>query len=205
MIENYEIDLEPQQSLFARLRDQAFFIFGIVGLFYLVEVVDVILNQRLERFGILPREISGLLGIPLAPFIHGPWTHLFANTVPFIVLGGLVIISSNRERFVGVSIVITIVAGLGTWIFGSPGYHIGASSLIFGYLGFLLWRAWLGRNFLWTVIALVSGLLYGNLIITLVKSQAGISWTGHAFGFAGGILAAFIFHPKPKGTPKIEL
>ena len=198
MIENYEIETEPRQTLFTRLRDNAYFIFGILGLFYVIEVIDSILDGRIERLGILPREATGLIGIPLAPFIHGPWTHLFANTLPFIVLGGLVIVSSNRERFIGVSCIIALVAGLGTWTFGTPGYHIGASSLIFGYLGFLLWRAWLGRNILWTIIALLSGVLYGGLIMTLVKSQDGISWTGHAFGLLGGVIAAFVFTPKAK-------
>lgn len=205
MIENYEIETAEPQTLFARLRDQAYFIFGALGLLYLIELVDTILNDRIEKLGILPREATGLIGIPLAPFIHGNWGHLFANTIPFIVLGGLVIVSSNRERFVGVSGIIAIVAGFGTWIFGSAGYHIGASSLIFGYLGFLLWRAWLGRSFVWTIIALLSGFLYGGLIITLVKTQTGISWTGHAFGLIGGIVAAFVFTPKPKPEALPEL
>jgi membrane associated rhomboid family serine protease len=205
VIENSEIEIDQlkQQSVYARLRDQAYFIFTIVGIFYFIELADVLTGQSLEIWGgIYPRKLTGLIGIPLAPFLHGNWPHLFANTLPFIVLGGLVIISSNRERFVGVSCIIAGIAGIGTWLFAKGGYHIGASSLIFGYLGFLLWRAWLGRNLGWTIIAVLAGFLYGSIIISLFRSQGqgGISWSGHAFGLAGGIIAAFIFTPKLKAS-----
>ena len=186
------------QSTGTRLRDHIVFIFSIVGMLWLIELIDLIPMFDLERIGaIYPREPSGLIGIPLAPFLHGDWAHLMTNTVPFLVLGSLVIVTSGRQRFVGVSAIIAVVAGLGTWTFAKGGYHIGASSLIFGYLGFLLWRAWLGRNFGWTIIAVIAGFLYGRIIISLFSAQAGISWSGHFFGLLGGIVAAFVYTPKP--------
>ena len=185
-------------SILARLRDQALFIFSLVGALWLIELIDFLSGQRLERiFAIYPREPGGLIGIPLAPFLHGDWAHLMANTIPFLVLGGLVIISNSHQRFIAITCIITVVAGLGTWLFAKGGYHIGASSLIFGYLGFLLWRAWFGRHFGWTLIAILAGFLYGGIIISLFKSQSGISWSGHFFGLIGGIVAAFAFTPKP--------
>lgn len=189
---------DSPQPFAARLRDQVFFIFSLVGVLWLIEVADVLLSQNLEVMGgIKPRQASGLIGIPLAPFLHGDWAHLMANTIPLIVLGGLVIVSSSRARFVGVSCIIALSAGLGTWLFAKSGtYHIGASSLIFGYLGFLLWRAWLGRSFGWTLIAILAGILYGSLIISLLRSEAGISWSGHFFGLFGGVIAAFNYAPK---------
>ena len=204
-MENHEIEsaLGPEETVFTRLRDQAYFIFGVLGIFWFVELIDLVTGQSLEVIGgIRPREITGLIGIPLAPFLHGNWAHLMGNSIPFIVLGGLVIISSNHKQFVSVSCIIALIAGLGTWTFAKGGYHIGASSLIFGYLGFLLWRAWFGRNFAWTAVAILAGFLYGSIIITLFKTQTGISWSGHAFGLIGGILAAFTFTPKPQELPK---
>ncbi len=184
--------------MISRLRDQALFIFSIVGVLWLIELIDFLSGQRIEQiFAIYPRDPRGLAGIPLAPLLHVDWAHLMANTIPFIVLGGLVVVSSNHQRFIGITCIITIVAGLGTWTFAKGGYHIGASSLIFGFLGFLLWRAWLGRNFGWTLAAILAGFLYGGIIISLFKNQPGISWSGHFFGLLGGIVAAFIFTPKP--------
>ncbi|MGI9239560.1 MAG: rhomboid family intramembrane serine protease [Verrucomicrobiales bacterium] len=185
-------------SLLSHLHEQALFILSMVGALWLIELLDFLSGQRLEvLFAIYPRDPKGLLGIPLAPFLHGDWAHLMANTLPFLVLGGLVILSSGRQQFVGITCIIAVVAGLGTWTFAAGGYHIGASSLIFGFLGFLLWRAWFGRNFGWTLIAILAGFLYGGIIISLFKSQTGISWSGHFFGLLGGIFAAFLYTPKP--------
>ena len=200
-MENLELDPSPKDTALSRLRDQSFFIFSLTGVLWLIELIDVISGQKIERLGaIYPRDPIGLIGIPLAPFLHGNWPHLIGNTIPFIVLGGLVITTSDRKTFVSISCIIALIAGLGTWTLAAGGYHIGASSLIFGYLGFLLWRAWLGRNFGWTAVALLAGFLYGSIIISLIKTQAGISWSGHFFGLLGGILAAFVFTPKKAKT-----
>ena len=84
-----------------------------------------------------------------------------------------------------------LVGGLGVWIFGVPGsIHIGASILIFGYLGFLLLRGYFQRNFASILLSLVVGVLYGGTVWGVLPSQPGISWQGHLFGFIGGIIAA---------------
>lgn len=198
---------DAPQSFPARLRAQAFFIFSIVGILWAVEVLDFLSGQNLELLGgIVPRQIGGLVGIPFAPFLHGDWGHLMGNTIPFLVLGGLVIMSTSHEKFVGVSCTIILSAGFGTWLFAKSGtYHIGASSVIFGFLGFLLWRAWLGRNIGWTVIAILAGFLYGSIILSLFRSQTGISWSGHFFGLVGGIIAAFNYTPKPAAAKLTEV
>ena len=201
-MDKFDFELEPKRGVASRFREQAFFIFGIVGVFWLIEIVDVIFKQKIERLGaIYPRDLTGLIGIPLAPFLHGNWGHLIGNTVPFVVLGGLVIISSDRKKFVGVSCIIALVAGLGTWTLAKGGYHIGASSLVFGYLGFLLWRAWLGRSLAWTLVAVLAGVLYGGIILTLLRAPSGISWSGHFFGLAGGVVAAYAYTPPNSVTP----
>jgi membrane associated rhomboid family serine protease len=85
----------------------------------------------------------------------------------------------------------TIVGGLGVWLFASPfSVHIGASILIFGYLGFLLFRGYFQRNLPSIFLSVIVGLLYGGLIWGVLPTQIGISWQGHLFGFLGGVLAA---------------
>jgi membrane associated rhomboid family serine protease len=74
---------------------------------------------------------------------------------------------------------------------GAPNsIHIGASSLIFGYLGFLLLRGYFQRNIASILLSLVVGFLYGGLIWGVLPTQPGISWQGHLFGFLGGVLSA---------------
>jgi membrane associated rhomboid family serine protease len=116
-----------------------------VALMWLIEMVDWLLfNGALDGLGIVPRDIGGLRGIPLAPLLHGGFGHLAANTLPFLALGSLVRLRHSRQ-FVFVSLVVIAVSGLGTWLFAPPHtVHIGASGLIFGYFAFLLvaWRYW---------------------------------------------------------------
>jgi len=174
-------------------REHVFLLFGLVGFFWFVEIVDHLFSGlRLDARGIFPREVSGLPGIVFAPFLHGNFTHLMSNTVPFIVLGGMVM-ASGRKVFLEVFALAALVAGLGTWLFAAPGsVHIGVSGVIFGFLGFLLFRAWFGRRVLWVLGALAAAFLYGGLVLTLLRHQQGISWQGHFFGFVGGAFAAWL-------------
>ena len=42
----------------------------MIAAMWVVELVDVPLDGRLDRFGIRPRQLDGLDGIVLAPFLH---------------------------------------------------------------------------------------------------------------------------------------
>jgi membrane associated rhomboid family serine protease len=55
-----------------------------------------------------------------------------------------------------------------------------------------LLAAWFSRDWRRALLAIAAGFLYGGLVFTLFKLQTGISWHGHAFGFAGGVLAAWL-------------
>ena len=114
---------------------------GFIALIWLVELTDlVVFHGALDRAGIRPRTESSLWGIAYAPFLHAGLAHLIANTVPLLVLGWLVLVRGLRD-WLWVTVVVVLVGGLGVWLFGRPGtVHIGASGLIFGYLGYLLLR-----------------------------------------------------------------
>ncbi len=95
------------------------------------------------------------------------------------------------KDFFVVTFITIIFSGFGVWLFGSPNtIHIGASGVIFGYLGFLLLRGFFERSFASIALSLVVGWLYGGLIWGVFPSQYGISWQGHLFGFIGGVFAA---------------
>lgn len=129
-------------------------------------------------------------GILFAPFIHGDFSHLIANTVPFLTLGWLVMLQRTSDFFT-VTAWTMLVGGMGVWLLGAPrSVHIGASVLIFGYLGFLLLRGYFQRNVPSIFLSIVVALAYGSLIWGVLPSQPGISWQGHLFGFIGGAIAA---------------
>jgi membrane associated rhomboid family serine protease len=91
------------------------------------------------------------------------------------------------------------VGGLGVWVFAAPtSVHIGASILIFGYLGFLLLRGYFQRNLPSIAISLLALFLYGGTLVSIFPTQQGISWQGHLFGFLGGVLAAKLIATEKK-------
>ncbi|HHO56759.1 MAG TPA: rhomboid family intramembrane serine protease, partial [Trueperaceae bacterium] len=81
--------------------------------------------------------------------------------------------------------------GLGTWLFGGPNtVHLGASIIIFGYLGYLLASAYFERSLSTLLVAIVVGVLYGTMIFGVLPITKGVSWQGHLFGLLGGVLSA---------------
>ena len=181
---------QEAKLLAQELKTQAYILGGFVAIFWIVEIVDLLFfGGALARLGIKPHSLTGLRGILFAPFLHGGLAHLIANTIPFITLGWFVMVQRTSDFFI-VTAITMLVSGLGIWLFGTPGFHIGASSLIFGYLGFLLLRGYFQRNFASILLSVIVGLFYGGLLLGVLPSQPGISWEGHLFGFIGGVLAA---------------
>ena len=167
---------------------------------WLIEFVDVTVFQgALDRLGIMPRSGMGLLGILAAPFLHGGWDHLLSNTVGIVLLGGLTLAVGRRE-FLAVTVAGALIGGVGTWLFGRPSIHIGASGLVFAYLGYLLLRGWYDRRFGSIALAVLVGWFYGGMVFGMIPlfTPGHISWEGHLFGFIGGVLTARMLHRRRK-------
>ena len=178
------------KEVFGEIRTQILILATLIGLMWGLEILDTfVFRDGLDSLGILPRNPIGLRGILFAPFLHGGFDHLAANTIPLIVLGWLIMARSISDFFV-VSIICMVVGGLGTWLFGATALHVGASGVIFGYLGFLLARYYFDRRLSSGLIALFVGCSYGSVLWGVLPSVPGISWEGHLFGFLSGILAA---------------
>lgn len=180
-----------RNAIARELKTQATILGSFVATFWVIEIIDrVIFRGRLDLLGIIPHSFIGLRGILLAPFLHGGFPHLIANTIPFLMLGWLVMLQETSDFFI-VTLLTMLVGGFGVWLFAVPGtVHVGASILIFGYLGFLLFRGYFQRNLPSILLSIIVGLLYGGLIWGVLPSNNGISWQGHLFGFLGGVLAA---------------
>ncbi|MBE7528801.1 MAG: rhomboid family intramembrane serine protease [Chloroflexi bacterium] len=186
---------------------------GFIFLLWFLEFVDwLVFNGALDGYGIKPRTTNGLLGIFYAPFLHGGFGHLMANTMPILILGGLILISRGLRDFFIVTGLVMIVSGLGTWLIGpSFSVHIGASGLVFGYFGFLLLMAYFERSCRAIVVAGVVFFVYGGLIWGILPHGDGISWQSHLFGLVGGFLAAYLMGKNqldpsvtPTGEPPME-
>jgi membrane associated rhomboid family serine protease len=164
---------------------------GATGAMWFVRFLDLFGGgTSAAGHGIVPRTAYGLEGIPTAPLIHANFDHLVANTVPFVILGAIILF-----RGVGELLFVTLMAllgsGLGTWLFGTPGTeHVGASGIVFGFFGYLLFRAFFDRRLSSIAIMLAVAAAYGaSMMYSLVPAE-GVSWTAHFFGFASGVAAA---------------
>lgn len=189
---------EEVKGLMSEVQAHIAILGGFVGLMWALELLDLFLGGWLNQFGIRPRSIIGLRGILFAPFLHGNFFHLIANTLPFVMLGWFVMLRRTGDFFT-VTAIVMLISGLGTWLF-APSYtnHIGASGVVFGYLGFLLFRGYFERRVGSVLTSIVVGMLYGGMIWGVLPGQIGISWQGHLFGFIGGVVAArMLSKPKP--------
>ena len=175
--------------MISQFKASAFLLLGAVCLIWAVEGVNVLAGRQLDSLGILPRHLSGLLGIPLSPFIHGNVSHALVNTLPFLALGSLVALRGVRV-FVTVSVFVILGGGAAVWLFGRSAYHVGASGLIFGYFGYLVALGWYERSSVAILTALLTLFLYGGLVWGVLPSRSFISWEGHLFGMLAGVLAA---------------
>jgi membrane associated rhomboid family serine protease len=183
----------PTRPLWQSIKDHAVLLFGLLVLMWAIEIVDFVLPMNLDAFGIRPRSERGLLGVLLSPFLHVGFGHLISNSLPFLLLGGLVM-TGGRRQFLLVSVWVTIIGGAGVWLMGGGRtVHLGASLVIFGYLGFLLSRGIAERSVGGVLLSLALLFGYGGMLFGIFPGQPGISWLGHLCGFLAGIAGAFLF------------
>jgi membrane associated rhomboid family serine protease len=170
---------------------------GTLGMVWVIFVVNLLLGSALLTLGVIPRTTIGLRGILFSPFLHGSLNHIIANSIPFVVLGWLVMLRDARH-FIPVTLMAMIGAGVMAWLLGPPGsVHIGASGVIFGYLGFLMLSGWFARSLGSILLSVLVTLAWGGLVLGVMPGEPGISWQGHLGGFLGGVFAARLFRKSP--------
>jgi membrane associated rhomboid family serine protease len=174
---------------------------AFVPVLFVIELVDMQLDHRLDMAGgIKPRIITGLDGILFAPLLHAGFAHLVANSVPLILMGTFVLADGGR-RFLLSTALIAVISGLGVWFFGPDNsLTVGASGVIFGYLGVLFMRGLVERSWWNIAVGVLIALLYGWQLIGVLPTDERISWQAHLFGFIGGLIAAIVFRRRrPRG------
>ena len=169
---------------------------GLLGVLWTLEIVDQASGNSLDGYGIRPRTDEGLVSVFLAPWLHGGWPHLMSNSVPFVVLGFLVLIEGWRS-WVWATLTAVVVSGAAVWLLSPPGsLTLGASGVVFGWLGYLLVRGFYSGRGVQMAIGLAVLLVYGGVLWGVLPGQPGISWQGHLGGVIGGLLAARLRHGR---------
>ena len=172
---------------------------SFVALLWIVHLLRLVLSfvgllpgqASVQIFGIHPGSgVAGLWTVFTAPLIHGDWRHLFGNSVSLLILGSLVGLRGSGQLW-QVSIISALTSGLGIWLV-APHHtvHVGASGIVFGYLGTLRLMGWFQRRPLSILLSIACLVLFGEMVVGLFPGAPGVSWQGHLFGFLGGVLAA---------------
>ena len=162
---------------------------ALVGVACLAALVTALL-PGLRGLGIVPRTLPGLVGIVFAPLLHASATHLLANLLPLFVL--LALLFADRGYRPGWTLgFIWVVSGLGTWLIGrGPAVHLGASSIIYGLVAYLVASGLMMRSWRAALVALVVLLLYGGVWYGMLPQRGPVSWEGHLCGALAGLVAA---------------
>jgi len=179
---------------------------SFIGLLWIVHILRLVLAfldlvpSRTSQliFGIHPGSgVTGLWTIFTAPLIHGDWQHLLGNSGSLLILGSLVGLQGPGQLW-QVSIISALASGLGIWLV-APHHtvHVGASGIVFGYLGVLLFMGWFRRRPLSILLSIACLFLFGEMVVGLFPGAPGVSWQGHLFGFLGGVLAARLTARNP--------
>jgi membrane associated rhomboid family serine protease len=170
------------------------------------------------RYGLIPRNLNGLIGVFSMPFIHGDVLHILSNTFPFLILATF-LNYNYHEISKQVTFGIYLISGFLVWSFADldsistmKSYHIGASGIVYGLSGFLFFSGIIRKRKDLFAISLLVTFLYGTIIwgifpenfqkaINYIPKTQKVSWEGHLFGFLSGTLLAFLYRKKGKQLP----
>jgi len=161
-----------------------------------VQIANAVDDHRLDRFGLRPREVDGLWGVLTTTFLHNNAWQLISSTGPFVLIGWVILLSGMRTWLTVTGLVI-LLGGIATWLIAPSGLILGCSGLIFGWMGYLLARAYFTRRILWIVSAVAVAFFFSGLFAGLLPSiNSKSSWQAHVCSFAAGIVAGWLLHPR---------
>lgn len=169
---------------------------AVAALLWVVQVVNAAEHYSLNRFALRPRNVDGLWGVLTAPLLHQGWGQLSSDTVSIVLIGWVLLLAGVRS-WLTVSAIVLVVGGLLTWLVAPSGALVGASGIVFGWLGYLIARAYFSRKIRWILVAALVVFFFGGLLLGLLPTfGAHVPWQAHGSGFASGILAGAVLHPR---------
>lgn len=175
------------------------FVLKLFALLTVVEILNLLTGRQLNQFALVPREFDAAIGILFSPFLHGSLWHYTSNIVP-ICLFSLLVMQYGIRCFWQVTATVFIGTGILVWLFGRDAFHLGASGVVYGYFGFLLYAGFLSGRIRLMLMSILVGFFYGGLIFGIFPIKGYVSWESHLFGFFMGLVSALIFVKKVSKT-----
>jgi membrane associated rhomboid family serine protease len=184
------------ESVLAEARKALFVMVAFLAIIWIAQLANVLDHYQLTTdYGIRARDVSSLPEIVSAPFLHVSWTHIESNSGPLFIFGFLAAYR-GVVRFLGLTGLVIIASGLADWSFGAPhSIGVGASGVVFGYLGYILVRGFFDRHGIDILIGAVMALCFAYQF-TVLLPRAGIGWQAHIGGLVAGVVGGWIFRDR---------
>ncbi len=168
-----------------------------------IKLIEKNFGINLSGYGLYPRDLGELTGILTSPLVHGDYNHLISNSLPLLVLGGMMFYFYRPISFL-VFFWIYIMSGLWLWAAGrGEAPHIGASGLVYGFASFLFFSGIFRKERTLMVLSMLVVFLYGSLVWGVLPIDPKISWESHLLGSLAGIITAFYFRKEGPQAKKI--
>jgi membrane associated rhomboid family serine protease len=184
--------------MLAEARKALFVMVGFLALLWIIQIANVADHYGLvTEFGIKSRSVPGLPDIFTAPFIHLSWTHIEANSGPLFIFGFLAAYR-GVVRFFGLTLLVIVTSGFAAWLTApTNSVGVGASGVVFGYLGYILVRGLFDRHLIDLIIGAVMALCFAYQF-TVLLPHAGIGWQDHVGGLVGGVIGGWVFRDRAR-------
>ena len=168
----WTLGTDDAESLVAEARKALFVMVAFLAVLWLIQLLNVADHYRLDNYGIKPRDLASLPYILTAPFLHVSWTHIESNSGPLFIFGFLAAYR-GVARFLWLTALLIVVSGLAAWFFGAAGtIGVGASGVVFGYLGYILVRGFFDRHGIDILIGAVMALCFAYRRVRSRRKQA---------------------------------
>jgi membrane associated rhomboid family serine protease len=191
----WTLGTEDAESLVAEARKALFVMVGILAILWIIQLVNFANHYSLDAYGIIPHDVHSLPYVLTAPFLHVSWTHIESNSGPLFIFGFLAAYR-GVGRFCWLTGLVILTSGLAEWVFGTPGtIGVGASGVVFGYLGYVLVKGLFDRHGIDIMIGAVMALCFAYQF-TVLLPKAGIGWQDHIGGLVGGLAGGWIFRDR---------
>lgn len=166
----------------------------LLFILYTLKTLEIGMKWDFTQLGVYPMQQRGVFGIFAHPLVHSSFKHLIANTLPLFFLSWC-LFYFYRQIAPYIFFAIWIGCGILTFLIGKPGWHIGASGIIYGLAFFLFFSGLLRKHVPLIAISLLVTFLYGGLIWNMLPqfSKVTTSWEGHLSGAITGTLCAIGF------------
>ncbi|MFZ1688380.1 MAG: rhomboid family intramembrane serine protease [Flavobacteriales bacterium] len=172
----------------------------LVGLMWSIFAVDRTYDLGLNRFGLLPRNALGAIGILTAPLLHADLEHLFNNSLPLLVLGWCLFYFYPRSAW-WTLLGSWLSTGVLVWCSARPDHHIGASGVVYALVAFVFLSGLLRRQRQLVALSLLMVFLYGSLAWGVLPIEERMSWESHLWGGISGFVFAWFFRKVPSSIP----